>query len=44
MLVSPPNPKVIAAVVGVVVGAFGSILFNFFYYCGGVNWPTRFNI
>ena len=32
MLVSPPDLKVDAAVVGVVVNAFGGILFNFFYY------------
>jgi hypothetical protein len=32
MLVSPLMPKVVAAVNGVVVVAFGSILFNFFYY------------
>ena len=32
MLVSPPNPKVVAANIGVVVGAFSGILFNFFYY------------
>ena len=32
MLVSPPNPKVIAAVNSVMVGAFSGILFNFFYY------------
>ena len=31
MLVSPPNPKVVAAVIGVVVGAFSGMLFNFFY-------------
>ena len=32
MLVSPPNPKVIATIVSVIVGAFSGILFNFFYY------------
>jgi len=31
MLVSPPNPKVVAAVNGVVTAAFGGILFDFFY-------------
>jgi len=30
--VSPPNPKVVAAVNGVITTAFGSILFDFFYY------------
>jgi len=32
ILVSPPVLEVIAAVNGVVTAAFGSILFNFFYY------------
>ena len=32
MLVSPPNPKVVATIVGVVVGAFGGMLFDFFYH------------
>ena len=32
MLVSPPNPKVVATIVGVIVGAFSGILFDFFYY------------
>jgi len=33
ILVSPPNPKVFAAVDSVITNAgFGSILFNFFYY------------
>ena len=33
MLVSPPNPKVVAAIDGVVTGAaLGSMLFDFFYY------------
>jgi hypothetical protein len=32
ILVSPLIPKVVAAVDGVVTGAFGGILFNFFYY------------
>jgi hypothetical protein len=32
ILVSSPNPKVIAAVDGVVTAAFGGILFNFFYH------------
>ena len=41
ILVSPPNPKVVAAVVSVVVGAFGGILFNFFYYNYGSNCITE---
>ena len=32
ILVSPPNLKVIAADISVIVNAFSSILFNFFYY------------
>jgi hypothetical protein len=32
ILTSLLNLKVVAAVVGVVTAAFGSILFNFFYY------------
>ena len=32
MLVSPPKPKVVTTINGVVVAAFSSILFNFFYY------------
>jgi uncharacterized membrane protein YeiH len=32
ILVSPPNPKVVAAVNSVVTTAFGGILFDFFYY------------
>ena len=31
ILVSYPNPKVIATINSVVVGAFGGMLFNFFY-------------
>jgi len=32
MLVSPPNPKVVATIDGVVTSAYlGSMLFNFFY-------------
>jgi hypothetical protein len=31
MLVSPPNPKVIAAVNSVITSAFGGMLFDFFY-------------
>jgi len=29
ILVSPPNPKVVAAIDSVITGAFGGILFNF---------------
>jgi len=32
ILVSPPNPKVVATINGVVTAALGSILFNFFYH------------
>ena len=32
MLVSSTNPKAIALNVGIIVAAFSSILFNFFYY------------
>ena len=32
ILVSPPNFKVIATINGVITSAFGSILFDFFYY------------
>jgi hypothetical protein len=32
ILVSPPNPKVVAAVNSLATGAFSSILFNFFYH------------
>ena len=32
ILVSPPSPKVIIAVIGVIVSTFSGILFNFFYY------------
>jgi len=31
ILVSPPNPKVVTAVDGVITGYLGSILFDFFY-------------
>jgi hypothetical protein len=40
ILVSPPNPKVVAAVNSVVTGAFGGILFDFFYYNRGSNYIT----
>jgi hypothetical protein len=33
--VSPPNPKVVAAVNSVVTAAFGGILFDFFYHNRG---------
>ena len=41
MLVSPPNPKVIAFNISVVVAAFSGILFNFFYYNLGSNYITE---
>ena len=41
MLVSPPNPKVVALNVSVVVAAFSSILFNFFYYNYSSNYITE---
>jgi hypothetical protein len=40
MLISP-NPKVIAAVDGVVIGALGGILFNFFYHNRSSNYITE---
>ena len=41
MLVSPPNPKVVALNVGVMVAAFSSILFDFFYYNRSSNYITE---
>ena len=41
ILVSPPKPKVVAAVNGVIVAAFGGILFNFFYYNYSSNYITE---
>jgi len=38
--VSPPNPKVVTAVNGVVTAALGGILFNFFYRNRGSNYIT----
>jgi hypothetical protein len=38
MLVSLLIPKVVAAVNGVITGAFSGILFNFFYYNCGSNY------
>ena len=32
MLASPLIPKVVTTINGVITSAFGSILFNFFYY------------
>jgi len=32
ILVSPPNPKVVATINSIITAAFSSILFNFFYY------------
>jgi hypothetical protein len=40
MLVSPPNPKVVATVNSVVTTALGGILFNFFYYNRSSNYIT----
>jgi hypothetical protein len=47
ILVSLPNPKVIAAVNSVMTAAFSSILFNFFYYNYSSNYiiiPSRSTI
>ena len=41
ILVSPLNPKVVITVIGVIVGAFGSILFDFFYYNYSSNYITE---
>ena len=41
ILVSPLVPKVVTAVKGVVTGAFGGILFNFFYYNYSSNYITE---
>jgi hypothetical protein len=41
ILVSSPNLNIVAAVDGVVVCAFGSILFNFLYYNYGSNYITK---
>ena len=41
ILVSPLVPKVVAAVDGVVTGAFGGILFDFFYHNRGSNYVTE---
>ena len=41
ILVSPPNLKVVAAVNSVIVDAFSSILFNFFYYNYSSNYITE---
>ena len=41
MLVSPPDPKVVAAVVSVIVDAFGGMLFDFFYYNLSSNYITE---
>ena len=41
MLVSSTNPKVIALNVGVVVAAFSSMLFNFFYRNPSSNYITE---
>jgi hypothetical protein len=41
MLVSLPNLNIVAAVDGVVVCAFGGILFNFLYRNRGSNYITK---
>jgi len=42
MLVSPPKPKVVAAVDSIVTStSFGSILFNFFYRNRSSNYITE---
>jgi hypothetical protein len=41
MLVSLPNLNIIATVDGVIVYAFGSILFNFLYYNRSSNYITK---
>ena len=41
ILVSPPNPKVVAAVNGVIVGTFSGILFDFFYRNYSSNYITE---
>ena len=41
MLVSPPNPKVVALNVSVVVAAFSGILFDFFYRNYSSNYVTE---
>ena len=43
MLVSPliPNFKVVATINGVITGALGGMLFNFFYYNCGSNYITE---
>jgi hypothetical protein len=40
ILVSPPNPKVIAAVNSVVTATLGGILFDFFYRNRSSNYVT----
>ena len=41
MLVSPPDPKVVALNVSVVVATFSSMLFNFFYHNYSSNYITE---
>jgi len=40
ILVSPPNPKVVATVNSVITAAFSGILFNFFYRNYSSNYIT----
>jgi len=47
ILVSPSNPKVVAAVNGIVTATFSGMLFNFFYYNRGSDYiitPSRSTI
>ena len=41
ILVSPLNPKAVIAIISVVVAAFSSILFDFFYYNYSSNYITE---
>ena len=41
IIVSPPNLKVVATIDGVITGAFGGILFDFFYYNYSSNYITN---
>ena len=41
ILVSPPNPKAVAAVNSIIVAAFSGILFDFFYYNYSSNYITE---
>jgi len=41
MLVSPPNPKVVTTIDGVIVAYLGGILLNFLYYNLGSKYITK---